>query len=267
MSSSVLVKLALDRDTEHVTDLRTFQMGAPTSELHGLAVSRAYPGMVWATLQRENKLLLLDPQVDRLDAAPSVVRSIDVAAPGFGPHQVNEIGDQVWAGLKYPSPQTGKYYVLAVDHAHPADQKLYECLPQPVFQAQEPASGIVYASQDASSSIMRIDHATGRTDQIPVPPQIGQNAVGLIRCDGPLAGVWGVLAGGPTGGTGAFYRVRADGQPPGSGWGRTWVSGRGCCTSPTRRPQGARRPCGCSRPRCSAPTRPTRSSTSPSTTP
>ncbi|MFC5946727.1 hypothetical protein ACFQH9_00365 [Pseudonocardia lutea] len=213
MSDSTLIKLWLDRDSERVTDERAFTVGSPTSELHGLAPSRAYPGLVWATLQRDNKILLLDPQVDDVGKEPTVVRSIDVPAPGFGPHQVNEIGDHVWAGLKYPSPQTGKFYVLAVNHTDPADRTLYECLPQPVFEAQEPASGLIYASQDASSSIMQIEPASGRTRQIPVPPEVGQNPVGLVRCEGRLEGVWVTLAGSDTASTGAFGRIRADGRP------------------------------------------------------
>lgn len=61
MSNSKLVKLWLDPASEQVTDMRAFQIATPTSELHGLTLSKAYPGKVWATLQRDNKLVLLDP--------------------------------------------------------------------------------------------------------------------------------------------------------------------------------------------------------------
>jgi streptogramin lyase len=210
MSDSILVKLWLDPATERVVAIHSILVGTPNSELHGLGLSRAYPGMVWATLQRDNKLLLIDPGAGHAEQPPRIVRTIDVPAPGFGPHFVGEDGDLLWSSLKYASPQTGKYYALAISHTDPSRYRLYEALPQPVFIAPDPTTGQVYVSQDASSSVMRIDPANGATTQIPIPALVGSTPVGLIRATGPLTGIWTVLLGSADGGTGTFGRIEAD---------------------------------------------------------
>jgi hypothetical protein len=59
---------------------------------------------------------------------------------------------------------------------------------------------------------MRIDTTTGETTQLPIPPSVGNNAVGMISADGPLGGVWFTLAGNATGGTGTFGHIGSDGK-------------------------------------------------------
>ncbi|TLS26305.1 hypothetical protein PpBr36_04973 [Pyricularia pennisetigena] len=69
-------------------------------------------GLLWISLQSENRLQLIDPGRSSLDKAPIVTRTIYVPAPGKGPckdpHYIIEIDGRVWAGLKNPSEQTGE---------------------------------------------------------------------------------------------------------------------------------------------------------------
>ncbi|KAJ5156431.1 hypothetical protein N7492_009234 [Penicillium capsulatum] len=212
MTDSTLIKIELDADTEEPMAFHAFPMGKNGSSwLHGVWPSVKFPGMMWLSLQHENKLLLVDPG-KTLSTAPKVKKTIDIPAPGNGPHCVFEIGDRVWAGLKEASDQTGKYYVFSADVHDPKDHKLYQCLDSPVFIKEEPTTGMIYVTQDKDSSIMRIDPVTGETKQLPVPPSVGNNAVGMMSADGPLSGVWFSLAGNATGGTGTFGHIGADGK-------------------------------------------------------
>ncbi|KAL4911184.1 hypothetical protein BDW74DRAFT_142521 [Aspergillus multicolor] len=216
MSDSKLVKIELDPATEEPIAYHTFPMGQNNeSMLHGVWPSTKYPGLMWLSLQGDNKLLLVDPGRN-LSSAPSIKHTIDIPKPGNGPHCVFEIGDRVWAGLKEASEQTGGYYVFSADINNLTSTKpentLYPCLNSPVFIAEEPASGLIYVTQDTDSSIMRIDIATGETTQLPVPPAVGNNAVGMISISsGPLRGVWFTLAGNATGGTGTFGHIVSNG--------------------------------------------------------
>jgi virginiamycin B lyase len=203
MSNSTLVKLQLDPDTEKVTGIQGFPLGAPNERLHGLALSSRYPGKIWATLEAGNKLILVDPGVDRLDIAPKIVRTIDIPGGGKGPHYVGEYGDQLWVSLK-TSDQ-----VLAIDHADPEKYKLYSAEPHPIFVAQHPKTKDFYASQDMSSKILRIDGKTQKTSQIEIPAGRGATPVGLVA--GP-AGLWVVLLGTTEKGTGTFGRINGDGE-------------------------------------------------------
>ncbi|RAH47149.1 uncharacterized protein BO95DRAFT_452162 [Aspergillus brunneoviolaceus CBS 621.78] len=235
MSDSELVKIELDPTTEEPIAWQTFPMGRNrSSQLHGVWPSTLYPGLMWLTLQAENKLLLVDPG-RTLAAKPVVVRTIDIPAPGNGPHCVFEIGNRVWAGLKVASPQTGRYYVFSADVSHlnatttiarsggshstaavpTRDPKLYPCLNSPVFIKEEPTTGLIYVTQDTDSAILRINATSGETAQLPIPPSVGNNAVGMISVPaaGPLrGGVWFTLAGNATGGTGTFGHIGADGE-------------------------------------------------------
>ncbi|MEU4745202.1 hypothetical protein AB0G02_32725 [Actinosynnema sp. NPDC023658] len=205
MSNSHLVKLRLDAVTEEVVAARAHPLGAPTDMLHGLAVSRRYPGMVWATHQEGNRLLLVDPGGADVDAPPRVVRVIDVPE-GFGPHYVGEYDDRLWVSLKTSD------HVLSIDHTDPSRYHLYEAEPDPIFVARHPATGVFYASQDDASLILRIDPRTREATQLEVPRDRGGTPVGLVA--GPT-GLWVALLGSTASGTGTFGRIDARG-------GTTW---------------------------------------------
>jgi len=209
MSNSQLVKIELDPATEAPIAYQSFPMGKDSkSGLHGVWPSTVYPGMMWLSLQSENRLILVDPG-ESLSAAPSIIKTIDIPQPGNGPHSVFEIGNRVWAGLKVASPQTEKFYVFSADVADTSDSILYPCLASPVFIQQDPSTKLVYVTQDAASAIMSINITSGVTAQIPIPPSVGNNPVGLITVSGSsrLAGLWFSLAGNATGGTATFGRI------------------------------------------------------------
>lgn len=213
MSDSKLIKIQLDEKTEEPIAYQSFPMGnsSATSMLHGVWPSAVYPGLMWLSLQGENKLLLVDPGKD-LSTTPIIKKTINIPAPGNGPHCVFEIGNQVWAGLKVPSKQNGKYYVFSADVHNSTNYHLYTALNSPVFIAKEPTTGLVYVTQDTDSSIMRINTTSGETKQMHIPPSVGNNAVGMISATGPLSGVWFTLAGNATGGTGTFGHIGASGK-------------------------------------------------------
>jgi len=212
MSDSQLIKIELDPVSEAPVAFQSFPMGKNSkSGLHGVWPSEKHPGMMWLTLQSENKLLLVDPG-QNLSAAPSIIQTIDIPEPGNGPHCVFEIGNRVWAGLKVASPQTGQYYVFSADLTNTTDSVLYPCLNSPVFIKEEPTTGLIYATQDTASSIMRINVTSGETAQLPIPPEAGNTPVGMTTAYGPLSGVWFSLAGNATGGTGSFGHIGSTGE-------------------------------------------------------
>ncbi|CAG7972271.1 unnamed protein product [Penicillium salamii] len=193
MSNSELIKIELDSTTEEPIAFHSFPMGknSTTSMLHGVWPSTIYPGMMWLSLQGENKLLLVDPG-KKLSTPPIIKKTINIPAPGNGPHCVFEIGNRVWAGLKVASEQTGKYY----SRVHQGGT----------------TTGLIYVTQDNDSSIMRINATSGETKQMHIPPSVGNTAVGMISATGPLGGVWFTLAGNATGGTGTFGHIGASGK-------------------------------------------------------
>ncbi|CAG8133946.1 unnamed protein product [Penicillium nalgiovense] len=212
MSNSNLVKIELDPTTEEFIALHSFPMGKDsTSGLHGVWPSTVYPGMMWLSLQYENKLLLVDPGKESW-TTPTILQTIDIPAPGNGPHCVFEIDNRVWAGLKEKSNQTEKYYVFSADVSNTTDYTLYESLNSPVFIKEEPTTGLIYVTQDWDSSIMRIDVTTDETEQLPIPPSFGNTAVGMTTAYGAMSGVWFTLAGNATGGTGTFGHIGSDGK-------------------------------------------------------
>ncbi|KAJ5923454.1 hypothetical protein N7454_008699 [Penicillium verhagenii] len=212
MSDSELIKIELDATTEEPIAFHAFPMGMnSSSELHGVWPSTIHPGMMWLSLQGDNKLILVDPGKD-LSTAPSIIQTIDIPEPGNGPHCVFEIGNRVWAGLKVASPQTGQFYVFSADVTNSTDSTLYECLNSPVFIKEEPTTGLIYVTQDTDSSIMRINVTSGETKQMPIPASVGNNAVGMITAYGPMSGVWFTLAGNATGGTGTFGHIGSLGE-------------------------------------------------------
>jgi virginiamycin B lyase len=212
MSNSQLIKIELDPASEEPIAFQSFPVGKDSkSGLHGVWPSERYPGMVWLSLQSENKLLLVDPG-QNLSAVPSILKTIDIPAPGNGPHCVFEIGGRVWAGLKVASVQTGQYYVFSADTANATDKVLYPCLKSPVFIKEEPTTRLIYVTQDTESSIMRINVTSGETAQLPIPPQFGSTPVGMTTAHGPLGGVWFSLAGNATGGSGSFGHIGSTGE-------------------------------------------------------
>lgn len=215
MSSSKLLKIQLDPRTQQPVAYKAFPMGSSSkSGLHGVWPSTAYPGKMWLSLQNENKLLLVDPNVNNLDAPPTILRIINIPTPGNGPHCVFEFNDRIWAGLKAASPQTGEYYVYSAGLQNPENNyKLFSSQNSPVFIRPHPDNGDVYVTEDNSNSILRISAQTGETSQIPIDTKRGKTPVGMVTIErGPLRGVWFTLAGDANGGTGTFGRINSQGQ-------------------------------------------------------
>ncbi|KAF9085534.1 hypothetical protein BGX27_003434 [Mortierella sp. AM989] len=201
MSNSVLLKARVD-DRGAVLELFAFQIQTNNSGLHGLTNSQAFPGMVWLTLQRDNMLVLIDPQVDSIQAAPKVLKEIPVpGATSKGPHYIGEYGDELWVSLQDSS------HVLRINYNNPSIYSIYPGVEHPVFVAQHPINKMYYTSQDKSSSVMRINPKTGKTKQLKIPAKIGQTPVGMIG--GPL-GIWFTLLGTPTQGTGTIGHIGAN---------------------------------------------------------
>lgn len=172
----------------------------------------------WLTLQWENKLLLVDPGQNLL-SAPVIKLTVDIPEPGNGPHNIYEIDNRVWAGLKDASPQNGKYYVFSADvsdlNSHDLQPTLYECLESPLFILEEPNTKLIYVTQDVSSFLMRIDLTADKwsqTLQIPIPAEEGKTPVGMTSTSGETGGLWFSLAGDVDGGSGSFGRIGSDGQ-------------------------------------------------------
>jgi hypothetical protein len=69
-----IVKVALDPATGRPLSAVASVVSSPWSGLHGLSRSTAYPGMVWATVQFESALLLMDPVADDLDQSSRIFR-------------------------------------------------------------------------------------------------------------------------------------------------------------------------------------------------
>lgn len=203
MSNSHLVKVRLEPTGEQVVAARAHPLGGADDMLHGLAVSQRHPGLVWATHQAGNRLLLVDPNGPDVDAPPRVVKTIDIPGGGAGPHYVGEYGDQLWVSLKVSN------HVLAIDHTDPSRFQLYPAQPNPIFVARHPESGEFYASQDDSSRILRIQPGTHHATQLDVPQDAGRTPVGLVA--GPT-GLWVALLGTTEHGTGTFGRIDAEGR-------------------------------------------------------
>jgi hypothetical protein len=193
MSNSVLVKANLDQGS--INEVAAYQIGKNTSGLHGLALSRYYPGKVWVTLENENALVLIDPAEQAISLPPTIIKSVQVPSPGLGPHYVGEYGNDLWASLK------GSNHVLRISHVDPLDYDLFPGVPKPIFVALHPLNGLFYSSQDASSKILKIDSAAKTTSLLSIPSSVGVTPVGLIS--GPK-GVWFVLVGNSTQGSGTL---------------------------------------------------------------
>lgn len=202
-TNGCIVKAALDPATGRPLSAVASVVGSSWSGLHGLSLSTAYPGMVWATVQFESALLLLDPVAGDPKAPPRVLRRIPIPAPAAGPHVVIEHGHLLWVSCK----DSG--HVVSISHVDPAVSAVYPTSPRPIFVAVHPKSGDVYASLDQSSRIFRLHAFSGQSTELAIDPALGTTPVGLVA--GPDGNVWFVLLGGKSGGTGAFARIEADG--------------------------------------------------------
>ncbi|CAG8838386.1 21821_t:CDS:1, partial [Cetraspora pellucida] len=169
-----------------------FQIATPNSSLHGLALSTKYTGMVWLTLETDNKLVLIDPMVTSATDAPKVIKEIDVPQPGNGPHYIGEYETDLWVSLKE------SYDVLRINYENPTDYNIYKGVPHPIFVAQHPINKMFYSSEDDSSKIMKINPITNETTQMTVNASAGATPVGMIS--GPN-GIWFTLLGNETVGT------------------------------------------------------------------
>ena len=198
-TNSVLVKIALDPASGAPSRAAGHLLGTPASGLHGLCASTSRAGLVWATLQYESKVLLLDPVAGDLDAPPRVLESYELPAPARGPHVVVEDGGELWVTAK----DSG--HVVRIALSGSPRSSVFPCLRRPIFVARHPKTGLVYASEIPSSRIFRLDPATGASGQIEIPPAMGSAPVGLIP--GPDGDVWFVLLGGMSGCTGTFGRI------------------------------------------------------------
>ncbi|CAG8556979.1 2780_t:CDS:1, partial [Scutellospora calospora] len=200
MDTSVLVKVQVDKYgvAQQVTG---FQIANPTSGLHGLALSTKNPGMVWLTLEVDNKLVLIDPVAASATDAPKVIKEIDVPKPGNGPHYIGEYESDLWVSLKE------SFDVLRINYENTTDYNIYKGVPHPIFVAQHPINKMFYSSEDASSKLMKINPETGKTTQISVNASAGTTPVGMIS--GPM-GIWFTLLGSETAGTGTFGFIDKD---------------------------------------------------------
>ncbi|CAG8837715.1 26347_t:CDS:2, partial [Gigaspora margarita] len=186
---------------ELVKQMASFQIANPNSTLHGLDLSTQYPGMVWLTLEGDNKLVLIDPGVASVTNTPKVIKEIDVPHPGKGPHYIGEYENDLWVSLKE------SYHVLRINHRYPTYYSLFKGVIHPIFVAQHPINKMFYSSEDTSSKIMKINPATGKTIQIDVAASAGTTPVGMIS--GPK-GIWFTLLGSATAGTGTFGFIDQD---------------------------------------------------------
>jgi len=59
-----------------ITAVYVHQIGDSESGLHGLTESKAYPNMYWVSLEKGNKLILLDPVDTSLTATPIIIKKI-----------------------------------------------------------------------------------------------------------------------------------------------------------------------------------------------
>jgi streptogramin lyase len=200
---SALLKIAVDPDSGRLLEVVKHTIESPFAGLHGLHVSKSYPGCVWVTLQFESELLLIDPVASDLAAAPEIRKRIKLPAPARGPHVVVEDGDTLWASCK------DSHHVVRVRIEDPTDTSIYPCGRRPVFVAVHPQSRAVYASLDQSSAIFCIE-PDQKTKTIPVPQEHGSTPVGLLP--GPDGNLWFGLLGSSSGGTGTFARINSDGS-------------------------------------------------------
>jgi virginiamycin B lyase len=196
-TDSTLVKVAVDqtgvplRAVGHV-------LGTQRSGLHGLYASTSQPGLVWATLQFESTVVLVDPVSQDLNEPPRVLACYRLPAPARGPHVVVEDGGVLWVTAK----DSGHVVRIIISES---SQDVYPAGRRPIFVARHANSGLVFATEDQSSKLLRIHPDRKRTDELDIPASRGSTPVGMVS--GPDGNVWFVLLGGSSGGTGTFGRI------------------------------------------------------------
>src|SRR5215472_12415445 len=184
-TNSMLVKVALDPATGAPVRAVAHLVGTPTDGLHGLCNSQFHPGMVWASLQFTSQVVLLDPKSGNVDEPPVILQTFTLPVAARGPHVVIEDGPILWASCK------DGVQVVCIAHKESQPYTLYTAERRPIFVAVHKNSGLVFGSEDQSSSILWINPSNGQTGQIPIASDTGSTPVGLIA--GPDGNVWFVL--------------------------------------------------------------------------
>ncbi|KAK5736846.1 hypothetical protein LTR17_007171 [Elasticomyces elasticus] len=201
-----LVKVSLG-DQGQPTGARRFTATNQWSGLHGLALHSAsaknnsVPN-VWATVQFDNAVLLIDPNGNDINAKPRVINTIPLPSPARGPHGVLEHGENLWIACKDSS------HVVRININNPDDHQIWAVSGRPIFVAVHPTSGDMFSGLDSSSKIWHYKNDAGTGEEIAVPPEKGSTPVGLVA--GADGNAWVVLLGDKTTGTGTFGRINKD---------------------------------------------------------
>jgi virginiamycin B lyase len=201
-----LVKVALNNNGQP-TGSRKWTATNEDSGLHGLALhsgsgSNFSVNSVWATVEFDNAILLIDPKGDNINAQPKVIKTIPIPSPASGPHGVVENNGNLWISCK------GSSHIVRINIENPDDSQVWAVSGRPIFVVVHPTSGDVFASLDLSSKIWHYKNDGGDGEEIAVPPEKGTTPVGLVA--GADGNVWVTLLGDKTAGTGTFGRINED---------------------------------------------------------
>ncbi|KAF2670704.1 hypothetical protein BT63DRAFT_453074 [Microthyrium microscopicum] len=157
------------------------------SGLHGLAL---HPGSgtnasstVWATVQFDNAMLLIDPKGDDINN--------QFTPKGYQDH--SDIFSRFRTSRR----------IVRISISNPNDHQVWAVSGRPIFIAIHPTSGDVYSGLDTSSKIWHYKNDGGKGEEIAVTPKQGSTPVGLIA--GADGNAWVVLLGDTTSGTGTFW--------------------------------------------------------------
>ena len=203
--SGDLVKMRVEPGTGRPLEAISHVIDNPFSGLHGLTVSKKWPGKLWVTLQFQSQLLLIDPVADDLAAPPKIIQTIQLPSPARGPHVVAEDGDILWTSCK------DSHHVARIDTRAPEQAQIIACPPRPIFVQLHPTSRDVYATLDQSSALFRIPADPAQAPrEIAIPAEVGNTPVGMVP--GPDGNLWFALLGNSSGGNGSFGRILADGE-------------------------------------------------------
>jgi virginiamycin B lyase len=205
-SDGSLVKVALG-DGGQPTDARKYTATNPLSGLHGLALHSGSGGNssvpnIWATVQSDNAVLLIDLNGNDINAQPQVIDNIPIPSPARGPHGVLEHGGNLWLACKDSS------HVVRISIDDPDDHQIWAVSGRPIFVAVHPISGDVFSGLDTSSKIWHYKNDGSQGEEIAVPPEKGTTPVGLVA--GADGNAWVALLGNETAGTGTFGRINQD---------------------------------------------------------
>jgi streptogramin lyase len=208
-----LVKVVLD-DFGRPIGARKWLITNPYSGLHGLYLqsgggSSSGSGSnytaratVWATVQFDNAILRIDVGDNDINSQPTVIDTIPIPSPAFGPHGIMGNNGQLWVTCKDSS------HVVRINTANTNDSTVFPVSGRPIFSAVHPSSGDIYASLDLSSKIWHYKNDGGKGEEIEIPAAKGSTPVGLIP--GSDDNAWVVLLGNKDGGSGTFGRINRD---------------------------------------------------------